>query len=112
MTGKFTVAKWGQAQPLAEAPCGGCGQPMLYNLAIGCVVHAERAVDPCDEPWPLELCLFPAPAGLPDAGYVTDDPPEALTGAARWEAFAVADRIAAGGRCRDDVGVGRLGGGE
>lgn len=54
MTEPFTVAKWGHTAPLAEAECGGCGQPMLYNLAVGFVGHTEAAVDPCDEPWPDE----------------------------------------------------------
>lgn len=51
---EYTVAKWGQSQAVAEAPCGGCGQPMLYNLAVGYVGHTDAAVDPCDEPWPDE----------------------------------------------------------
>jgi len=53
VTESFAVAKWGQSEPLAEAPCG-CGQPMVYNLAVGFVQHTDAAVDPCDEPWPFE----------------------------------------------------------
>ncbi len=127
MTEEFTVAKWGQAVELAEAPCGGCGQPMLYNLAIGCVVHADHGVDPCDGPWPDE----PRPQWVKDAfaraeadaetirrgsaildrqiasgfpgwteGYLFTEEetlPQALTGYERREAFKAAGRIAASG---------------
>ncbi len=117
------VTKWAHEAPLAEGPCGTCGQSVLYNLRVGYVAHAEQAVDPCDEPWPYEprpkalfahaektradmeralralesVSIFPAPQNLPAAGYVTEDPPEALTGADRREAFVAAGRIAAGG---------------
>lgn len=49
----ITVKKWGHAVEMAEAPCGGCGRPMRYNLAYRVLGHVED-VDGCDEPWPHE----------------------------------------------------------
>ncbi len=109
MSDEFAVAKWGQAVELAEAPCGRCRQPMLYNLTVPCVVHAETAVDPCDEPWPFEPrpqwvkdAIVRAEAdfpGWPDGYLLTEEEalPQTLTGHDRREAFAAADRIATGG---------------
>lgn len=96
------VTKWGQSQPLAEGPCGTCGQSVLYNLRVGYVGHAEGVVDGCEEPWPYEprpefvkamfahaeqsaadvkraiaaldsLSIFPLPANLPSGGYLTEE---------------------------------------
>lgn len=49
----IAVKKWGHAVEMAEAPCGGCGQPMRYNLSARVLGHVEE-VDGCDEPWPHE----------------------------------------------------------
>lgn len=48
---EMAVSKYGHAHALARGICVACGQPILYNTAVGFVQH-EPAVAWCPEPWP------------------------------------------------------------
>lgn len=103
---EFTVAKWGQLEPLADGTCH-CGQPMKYNLAAGIVGHTDPAVNAtCTEPWPdvpnpsawalsrgVTATLGRLGAAM-DRVALTEDPPTTVLKAGTPTPASVGQRIA------------------